>query len=93
MRIGFEVYYTGLQQLEENPYRTESVPYWVFGILIERRLGPFRLFLNAENIGDVRQTRYDPLVLPQELPDGRRTVAAWGPLDGRVINGGLRYRF
>ena len=93
MRIGFEVYYTGLQQLEENPYRTESVPYWVFGILVERRVGPFRLFLNAENIGDVRQTRYDPLVLPQELPDGRRTVAAWGPLEGRVINGGLRYRF
>ena len=93
MRIGFEVYYTGRQRLEDNPYRTESIPYWVFGILVERRVGPFRLFVNAEDIGDVRQTRHDPLVLPAELPDGRRTVQAWGPLEGRAINGGLRYRF
>jgi iron complex outermembrane receptor protein len=93
MRIGFEVYYTGRQRLEDNPYRTESIPYWVFGILVERRVGPLRLFVNAENFGDVRQTRHDPLVLPAELPDGRRTVQAWGPLEGRAINGGLRYRF
>jgi iron complex outermembrane receptor protein len=93
MRIGFEVYYTGQQRLEDNPYRTESIPYWVYGILIERRVGPVRLFLNAENIGDVRQTRHDPLVLPQPLPDGRRTVGVWGPLEGRILNGGLRYRF
>jgi len=93
MRIGFEVYYTGLQRLEDNPYRTESIPYWVYGILMERRVGPFRLFLNVENIGDVRQTRHDPLVLPEPLPDGRRTVGVWAPLEGRVLNAGLRYRF
>jgi outer membrane receptor for ferrienterochelin and colicins len=92
-RIGFEVYYTGRQRLEDNLYRAESLPYWVFGLLVERRIGPFRVFLNAEDIGDVRQTRHDPLVLPQELPDGRRTVEAWGPLEGRVLNVGLRYRF
>jgi outer membrane receptor for ferrienterochelin and colicins len=92
-RIGFEVFYTGRQRLEDNPYRTESVPYWVFGLLVERRVGPFKLFLNAEDIGDVRQTRHDPLVLPHELPDGRRTVEAWGPLEGRALNAGLRYRF
>ena len=93
MRIGFEVYYTGEQRLEDNPYRTESIPYWVYGILIERRVGPFRLFLNAENVGDVRQTRHDSLVLPEPLPDGRRTVGVWGPLEGRILNGGLRFRF
>jgi outer membrane receptor for ferrienterochelin and colicins len=92
-RIGFEGYYVGWQRLEDNPYRAESLPYWVFGVLFERRLGPFRIFVNAENVGDVRQTRHDPLVLPQELPDGRRTVEAGGPLEGRVLNAGLRYRF
>jgi iron complex outermembrane receptor protein len=92
-RIGFEVYYTGRQHLEDNPFRSSSLPYWVFGILVERRFGPMSLFLNTEDLGDVRQTRHDPLVLPTPLPDGRRTVDAWGPLEGRVLNGGIRYRF
>ena len=27
------------------------------------------------------------------LPDGRWTVSAWAPLDGRVFNGGVRLAF
>jgi hypothetical protein len=27
---------------------------------------------------------------PAEVPDGRWTVGAWAPLDGRVWNGGVR---
>jgi len=92
-RIGFEVYYTGRQRLEDNPYRSSSIPYVVFGILVERKVGPLRLFVNAEDIGDFRQTRHDPLVLTQPLIDGRRSVDAWAPIDGRAINGGIRYKF
>jgi iron complex outermembrane receptor protein len=92
-RIGFEVYYTGRQRLDDNPYRSESVPYVVFGILVERRFGPLRVFVNAEDIGDFRQTNYEPLALSQPLPDGRRAVDAWGPIDGRAINGGIRFAF
>jgi iron complex outermembrane receptor protein len=92
-RVGFEVYYTGRQRLDDNPYRTESIPYVVFGLLVERKFGPLRIFLNTENLSDVRQTKHDPLVLPQPLPDGRRAVDAWSPLDGRAINGGFRYSF
>jgi iron complex outermembrane receptor protein len=92
-RVGFEVYYTGRQRLEDNPYRSESIPYVVFGILVERRFGPLRVFVNAEDIGDFRQTKYEPLALPLPLPDGRRSVDAWAPIDGRAINGGFRYSF
>ena len=28
-RIGIEVFYTGQQRLDDNPYRTESRPYWI----------------------------------------------------------------
>ncbi|HSJ08937.1 MAG TPA: TonB-dependent receptor, partial [Longimicrobiales bacterium] len=35
-RIGAEAYYTGRQQLEDNPYRATSAPYMVFGVLAER---------------------------------------------------------
>src|SRR5438552_2659463 len=92
-RIGFEGYYTGHQALEENSYRSVGRPYILLGVLAERRLGRARLFVNSENLLDERQTRYDSLVLPAARPDGRWTVDAWAPLDGRVINGGIRIQF
>jgi len=92
-RIGVEAYFTGQQRLEDNPYRSESESYVLFGGLVERRFGRIRLFLNAENLGGVRQTRFDPLVRPFQAADGRWTVDAWAPLDGRVINGGIRLLF
>ena len=89
-RIGAEVYFTGVQQLEDNPYRSASEPYVVVGLLAERQFGRVRLFVNGENLTGVRQTRWDPLLRPQRAGDGRWTVDAWAPLDGRTINGGVR---
>jgi iron complex outermembrane receptor protein len=92
-RVGVEWYYTGRQRLEANPYRDESAPYSVFGVLVSRRLGRSLLFINGENLTDVRQTRWDPLVRPSRGVDGRWTVDSWAPLDGRNINAGLRFSF
>jgi outer membrane receptor for ferrienterochelin and colicins len=92
-RIGIEMFYTGHQRLEDNPYRAQSVAYTLFGILVERRLGSLRLFINGENLTNVRQTKYDPLLRPVPSFDGQWTVDQWAPLDGRVINGGLRFHF
>jgi iron complex outermembrane receptor protein len=92
-RVGVECYYTGVQRLEENPYRTRSEPYVSTGFLVDRKIGPATLFVNAENLSDARQTRWDPLLRPSRAPDGRWTVDAWAPLDGRVVNGGVRIRF
>jgi iron complex outermembrane receptor protein len=92
-RLGVECYYTGAQRLEANPYRDESRPYTVFGVLVLRKLGRYRLFVNGENLSDVRQTRWDPLLRPAQGVDGRWTVDAWAPLDGRNINGGVRIGF
>ena len=92
-RIGVEVYVTGQQRLEVNPYRDESEPYVIVGVLAERRFGKLRIFVNGENLTGVRQTRWDPLLLPARAVDGRWTVDAWAPLDGRTINGGIRVGF
>lgn len=92
-RVGVECYYTGRQRLEENPYRSHSEAYVSVGLLVERRFGPAALFVNAENLGDARQTRWDPMLRPTRASDGRWTVDAWAPLDGRVLNGGVRFRF
>jgi iron complex outermembrane receptor protein len=93
-RIGLECYYTGRQRLEYNPYRTQSLPYILVGAMAEHKLAAHvKLFVNAENLANVRQTRWDPLLLPTRESDGRWTVDAWAPLDGRVINGGARFTF
>ena len=92
-RLGLEAYYSGRQTLDDNPYRARSRPYVELGVLGEITLGNVSLFLNAENILDVRQTRYDPLVRPDRAADGRWTVDAWAPLEGFTLNGGVRLRF
>jgi iron complex outermembrane receptor protein len=92
-RFGAELYYTGRQRLENNPYRNVSKPYVSVGFLVEHRFGPVRAFLNAENLTDSRQTRWDPILRPARAVDGRWTVDAWAPLEGRVFNGGIRYAF
>jgi outer membrane receptor for ferrienterochelin and colicins len=92
-RVGVEWYYTGVQRLEQNPYRTHSEPYVIVGLLAERKFGRVRLFINGENLTGVRQTRWDPLIRPEQGGDGRWTVDAWAPLEGRNINGGLRIQF
>ncbi len=92
-RFGVEWYYTGRQALEENPYRSTSDSYMIVGLLAERQFGRFRLFVNGENLTGVRQTKWDPLLRPTRAADGRWTVDAWAPLEGRNVNGGLRVRF
>jgi iron complex outermembrane receptor protein len=92
-RVGIEWYYTGRQSLEENPYRSVSEPYMVLGLLAEKQFGRIRLFVNGENLAGVRQTRWDPLLLTTRAVDGRWTVDAWAPLEGRNVNGGVRIRF
>lgn len=91
-RVGLEVYYTGVQELDDSPYRTRSKPYFEVGFLAEMAVGKSRVFVNAENIFGTRQTRYDPLLRPSRASDGRWTVDAWAPTEGFVVNGGVRLR-
>ena len=91
MRAGLELYWNGVQPLEDDSYRTESKNYLYIGALVERTFGPVRLFVNAENLLDVRQTDWDPLVRPSMGKGGRWTNDVWAPLDGLVLNAGVRW--
>jgi iron complex outermembrane receptor protein len=92
-RVGVEAYYTGTQSLEENPYLDTSPAYWIFGVLAQRRFGALSVILNVENLSDRRLTRTHPLLLPQRAADGSWTTDAWAPLDGRVFNVAMRWKF
>ena len=92
-RVGVEAFYTGRQAVERDPYRTTGRPYTTLGVLISQVVGPGLLYLNGENLTDVRQTRYDPLLLATPGEGGRWTTDEWAPLDGRTFNLGARIRF
>jgi outer membrane receptor for ferrienterochelin and colicins len=96
-RIGIEVYHTGTQMLDDNPYRTVGRPHVTVGLLAERAfitgLGVARVFVNLENLTNVRQTRFDPLLRPERGSGGRWTTDAWTHLDGFVANAGVRLTY
>ncbi|HVL68167.1 MAG TPA: TonB-dependent receptor [Vicinamibacterales bacterium] len=92
-RIGLEWYFTGEQRLEADPYRSRSRPYVIVGVLAERRVGRYRLFINGENLTGARQTKWSPLLRPFPAADGRIATDVWAPLEGRSINGGVRISF
>jgi iron complex outermembrane receptor protein len=92
-QIGVEAFYSGRQALEDNPYRTRSDNYILWGFLFMHRIGAAVLYVNTENLSDVRQTRHDPLLRQRPLRDGRWSTDVWAPLEGRTMNAGLRFRF
>ena len=89
-RIGFELSYTGRQQLFDNPFRTQSKTYLEINARAEIKLGEIAVFLNAIDLTNRRQTRIDPLLRPLPAPTGERIVDVWAPLAGRTFNLGVR---
>jgi iron complex outermembrane receptor protein len=89
-RIGLESFFSGRQAIADDPYRTVTEPYMTIDALIQRRFGRVVVFLHGENLNDVRQTRFDPLLRPTPGAGGRWTTDVWAPLEGRVINAGVR---
>jgi len=51
------------------------------------------VFLNAINLTDERQTRFDPLLRPSPGPAGQPVTELWAPIAGRVFNLGVRLEF
>jgi iron complex outermembrane receptor protein len=92
-RVGIEGIYYGSQVLDDNPYRTQSKPYLYAMAIAMRQFGPFEVVANFENLLDVRQTRYDSLVLPTPATGGRWTTDVWAPLEGFMANVAVRFRF
>ena len=83
-RVGIEMFYTGRQATDDDPFRGRGSSH----VLIDWGIGSSRVFINVENLGDVRQTLEDSLVRPVRGGfDGRWTVDPWVPLEGRTVNG------
>jgi iron complex outermembrane receptor protein len=60
------------------------------GLVVERTIGPVRLYFNIENVLDVRQSRFESLRSgPNDTP---QFTEVWAPLEGIVLNGGVIVR-
>jgi len=86
-KIGLEAYYYSRQLLNDG---TTGKAYWTFGFMAERIWEKFSLFINFENFTDTRQTRFDSIYTGTVTHPVFRDIYA--PLDGFVVNGGLKLR-
>ena len=92
-RAGLEGIWYDVQPLDDDPYRTRSKPYLYLMFLAARQFGALEVVANFENLLDVRQTRYAPLVRPAAGTGGRWTTDVWAPLEGFMANVAVRYRW
>ncbi len=91
--IGLELYYNGRQSVADDPFRTVTPPYTTIDALVQKQLGRLIVFLHGEDLNNVRQTNYDPIIRPTPGLGGRWTTDVWAPLEGRVVNAGLRWQY
>lgn len=69
-------------------YDSKTEDYFTFGLIAQKHFKHITLIANCENIFDVRQTRFENIVIPPtDTPTFRQVYA---PLDGRVFNVALR---
>ena len=89
LRIGLEAYYYGGQMLTDG---SKSRDFWIFGLMMEKTIDEhFSVFLNFENFSDTRQSRYGSIYSgPKSSPS---FADIYAPLDGFVINGGVKIVF
>ena len=86
-RIGWDYDYKSGQLLSTN---TVTPSLFSTGVVVERTIGSFTIFLNAENFTDVRQTNYGSILSgPNDTP---QFTEIWAPLDGFFFNGGLKVK-
>ncbi|MBX2905721.1 MAG: TonB-dependent receptor plug domain-containing protein [Taibaiella sp.] len=86
-KVGLEAYYFSPQRLSDG---TTGKDYWIMGFMAEKSWKKFSLYINFENFLDARQTRFDTIYTGALNNPQFREIYA--PLDGFVINGGLKIR-
>ena len=87
LKIGLEAYYFSSQKLNDGAI---GKSYWTFGLMGERIWEHFSLFINFENFTDTRQTKFDNIYTGSINNPTFRDIYA--PVDGFVVNGGIKIR-
>jgi len=87
LKLGAEAYYFSKQKLNDGSI---GKSYWTFGFMAEKLWEKFSLYINFENFTDTRQSRFDTIYTGNISNPIFRDIYA--PLDGFIINGGLKLK-
>jgi iron complex outermembrane receptor protein len=87
LKLGLEAYYFDPQKLSDGSIGRS---YWITGFMAEKLWENFSLYINFENFLDTRQTKFGPIYTGSIANPIFRDIYA--PLDGFVINGGVKLR-
>lgn len=85
LRVGLEAYYYSPQVLTDG---TTGKPYWLMGFMAEKLWKRFSLFINFENLTDIRQAKFGSIYTGTITHPVFKDIYA--PLDGFVMNGGIK---
>lgn len=86
-KLGLEAYYVSRQQLTDG---TTGRAYWTSGFMAEKMWQNISVFINFENFTDTRQTKFDTIYTGTVTHPVFKDIYA--PLDGFVVNGGVKVR-
>ncbi len=86
-KVGLEAYYYSRQRLGDGTYGRD---YWLCGFMAEKAWKKISLYINFENILDSRQTRFGSIYTGSTTSPQFQDIYA--PLDGFVMNGGVKLK-
>ena len=87
-RIGSEIYYFSKQKLSDG---NTGRDYWLTGLLAEKMWKRISVYINFENFGNVRQTKFESIYTGSITDPVFKDIYA--PLEGFVANGGIKVKF
>lgn len=87
LKIGAEAYYFSRQPLNDGD---TGRGYWTTGLMAEKIWERFSIFINFENLTDTRQTKFGPIYTGSITNPTFKDI--YSPLDGFVMNGGIKLR-
>ena len=87
LKLGLEAYYFSKQRLSDGTF---GKSYWITGFMAEKLWEKWSLFINFENFTNTRQSRFDRVFTGSVVNPVFKDIYA--PVDGFIVNGGLKIR-
>lgn len=87
-RAGIEAAYTGTQYLDDG---TRTPGYLFAAAMVRYNIGKAAIVLNCENLLDYRQTKKENIVMGNITNPKFKQI--WAPIDGRVINLSMNFKW